>query len=337
MTKIYFSIPRFALSGGNLVSLELARHLSSHTIDVYCCSGFSILHVNDVKLVKPTRGILNSLANITAFFLLSLHALFLKNYVATHHLTSVFNFIKKSKYALIQDIEVDFYPNRLKWLGRFFWKNYLTAKNVIVTNQTLADLLQISTPVIGFPYIAEAFKYDRDTNSKFHYDVVAIIRDGEYKNPKKTLEVMRLLYAQGVNVLAINASRQDEKFNFIIRNQSRSEFFSLLMQSKIFICLSKWEGLGLPNLEAYVAGNYVISTAIPSALFLQKLDSDCISIVDYDCDENEISTIIFNQLSNISILGSENSGDLNIRELTLKSEHELWLKYAKDIIKGAIT
>lgn len=329
---IHIAIPRFALSGGNLVSLELAKYLESEGCTVYCLSGDQTKRANDVILRKPKRGIINSIKNIVAFVAISIRSLFLKNYIATHHLTSLFNFIKKSRYALVQDVEVDFYPNKFKWVGKILWKNYLSAKILIFTNSTLAHRINNNTNkerIDGFSFVP--FEIEKTGPDEKTIDAVAIVRDGRYKDPEKTLQVMTALEKQNFKVCIINASRSVLTGENVISNVNRSDFLNILLKSKVFICMSKWEGLGLPNLEAFIAGCDVVSTPIPSAIALNDSKLGNINLVD----ENETVDSIVQRIGKIIQENEFPVIDSSVRvELLRKIGHQ-WLSYAKEkIIKG---
>lgn len=147
------AMPRFALSGGNLVSYHLGLSLQSKGYTVICDSGFSVKNISEVELLKSNKGIVGTVLNLLSFLLLSVHAVFYKNYISTHHLTSLFNFIRRCKFCFVQDIECEFYPKSFKWLGNYFWNNYLCAENLIFTNKILAKKLGYEVGDIGFPYI----------------------------------------------------------------------------------------------------------------------------------------------------------------------------------------
>lgn len=330
---IYIAIPRFALSGGNLVSLELAKYLESQGYLVYCISGFRSVKPSSVILRKPRRGKINSFANIYDYLITSFRALFYKNYIATHHLTSVFNFIKKSKFSLVQDVEVDFYPARIKFIGKLFWKNYLLSKNLIFTNQILCSRIipEHNTDIEGLSFVPFTMDSNHDTSKTI--DVLGIIRDGQYKDPQKTLEVINLIERKGWNVKVINASRQQITNNNTINNCNREQFLKLLNRTKVFICLSKWEGLGLPNLEAFVAGCEIVSTPIPSAVTLKAVMSESIVIVN-DANSNEsivdVVTMLLSGYANNSINTTE-------RMRLLHEQYSKWLNYAERAINKGIS
>lgn len=325
---VYIAIPRFALSGGNLVSLDLANYLSQQGLNVYCLSGFKIKKPQEVILVKPKRGTLNSLINMVAFLCSSVAALFLKNYIATHHLTSIFNCIKKCKFALVQDIEIDFYPEQLKPLGFFFWRQYLKSHHLIITNNTLAQRIgsQYAGTVNGFSFIP--FEIDIYADDLKKNDLLAVVRDGSYKAPLRTTEVMNAMH--GVDCIIVNSTRGDLTGDNVISNVDRDNFVRLLNESKIFLCLSKWEGLGLPNIEAYVAGCHVVSSPIPSAQILQKIDPDAISIIRDDMSVEEIQKVIYEIMENKKSKISFEEKSLRMKNL-LKSRGE-WFEYSKNIV-----
>lgn len=328
---IHIAIPRFALSGGNLVSLELANYLEREGITVFCLSGSQTRRAHDVVLVKPKRGIVNSFKNLFAFFSLSVQALFYKNYIATHHLTSLFNFIKPSRYALVQDLEADFYPQRLKTLGAIFWKNYLSACHLIYTNTTLANRVENSNSVAvkGLSFVP--FEIDAVDGGEKEIDAVAIIRDGKYKDPDKTLRVMQSLENKNYNVCIINASRQALSGKNVISNVNRKDFVDVLLKTKVFVCLSQWEGLGLPNLEAFVAGCHVVSTAIPSALAMQEYKLEGINVLDEQCSVE----MAVNKVEQVITTNSFPAADINARLNLLKHIQLQWLDDVKEqIVKG---
>jgi len=328
---IHIAIPRFALSGGNLVSLELANYLENEGITVYCLSGSQKKRAHDVVLVKPQRGLINSLKNLFAFFSVSVQALFYKNYIATHHLTSLFNFIKRSQFALVQDLEADFYPQRLKKVGAIFWQNYLSARHLLFTNTTLAARVQRIKPtaVKGLSFVP--FEIDAVEGKEKEIDAVAIIRDGKYKDPDKTLQVMMSLEDKKYNVCIINASRQALSGKNIISNVNRKDFVDVLLRAKVFVCLSQWEGLGLPNLEAFVAGCHVVSTAIPSALAMQEYELEGVNVLD---EQYSVETAV-NKIEQVITTNSFPAADINARLNLLKHIQLQWLDDVKEqIIKG---
>lgn len=327
---ILLAIPRFALSGGNLVSMELAKHLQARGYKVYCHSGFSIKLADKVILKKPRRGKINSFLNLFSFFFISLCGLFFKNYIATHHLTAVFNFIKKSKYALVQDLEVDFYPKNYKKIGCLLWRNYIRSKNLIFTNKYLGEKIDVeaSKMVRGFSFVPFDF-VSKGEKAESEVDALAIIRDGVYKGPQKTVTLMARLSNANLNIKLINASRQKFNQDYVIDNINRCDFLDILNKAKVFICMSKWEGLGLPNIEAYMLGCKIVSTPIPSALLLKNISDNSVSIINEKMSIEEIS----NEVSRLILAPILNFDEKERRKEIIEMSHLLWLGYATHIIE----
>lgn len=327
MKKVVIALPKFALSGGNLVAYELGKYLSCNGVDVFFHSGFKIKRVDQVNLTKPKRGLLNSIWNILSFIFLSIYGLFYANvYIATHHLTAMFNFIRPCGFSLVQDIEINFYPDYLSFMGSFFWKNYLCSKKMIYTSKILADKIKPGDGgvVSGFPFVnTENISF---VNIKKEYDCLMILRDGSYKNYNDTLELFYFLTKSNLNVLMINASRSIISEPNVVENISREHFLNLLVKSKCFICLSTWEGLGLPNLEAYSLGIDVISSSIPSAMLLYEHDSASISL---NTDFNKIYELIVSKNNYVEV-----NLDVSARCDFLHNSNDKWMNYALQCIRN---
>ncbi|EEW0697022.1 glycosyltransferase family 1 protein, partial [Escherichia coli] len=295
MDDIVISIPRFSLSGGNLVSLNVALYLRTKGFKVYAVSGFSKKKIEDVVLVKYKKGIMNSFANIICFLNLSVLSLFYKNYIATHHLSAILNFVRPAKFALVQDLESDFYPMRLRFLGRCLWKSYLKSENLIFTNAYLANkVCGDCQQVDGFAYVdsINEIEYKKDNGQVHRYDALLILRDGKYKGYNNTLRLFEFLNSSGIKTCLVNQSRNSiiSKYNELILNGlPRKDFLKLLCAANYFICLSEWEGLGLPNFEAISLGVKVISNPIPSALIIKD---NFPSVISLNTSFNEIRELI---------------------------------------------
>tara|TARA_R110001606_G_scaffold55669_1_gene135446 strand:- start:1969 stop:2328 length:360 start_codon:yes stop_codon:yes gene_type:complete len=64
---------------------------------------------------------------------------------------------------------------------------------------------------------------------------------------------------------------------------NQEELFRLFGRSSSFLCLSKWEGLGLPNIESYLHGCHVLTTAIPSGVILNSAAPESITLLSDIC------------------------------------------------------
>lgn len=329
MKPVFFAIPRFALSGGNLVTLSLANHLANKGFKVLVCSGFSIKDVHEVSLRKYKKGFLNSFLNLLSYFCLSLQSLFFENYVATHHLTSLLNFVKKSRFSFVQDVEKNFYPSSLCKLGNMLWENYLLSKKILYTSQILAEEIHDNVSCLGFPFVVSK-SFSIFSGQKV-YDALLILRDGEYKNPESTLRVFNFLKGKGLRVALINGSKLNVVSDNVFQALDRDRFISLLGSSRCFICLSEWEGLGLPNIEAYCLGLSIISTPIPSAKLLNKLDSNAVTVIEKVNPEVIYSILSSGVESKITV---ENILD---RQKVIASQNDFWLEnVSKEIVNNIV-
>lgn len=325
MDNIVISIPRFSLSGGNLVSLSVALYLRKKGFRVYAVSGFSKKKIEDVVLVKYKKGIKNSFANIICFLNLSVISLFYKNYIATHHLSAILNFVRPARFALVQDIESEFYPMKLRFLGRYLWKSYLKSENLIFTNTHLANKVCDNYPKIdGFAYVdsINGIEYDKDNAQENRYDALLILRDGIYKGYNNTLRLFEFLNSSGIKTCLVNQSRSkvtSAYHDLILDGLPRAEFLKLLCTTKYFICLSEWEGLGLPNFEAISLGVKVISNPIPSALIIKD---NFPSVISLNTSFDEVRNLI------------KNSGLINNCDVTnfFVEQNEAWLEYVFRLI-----
>lgn len=272
---VFISIPRLSLGGGNLVALKLAQELCDLGVDCRVLSWWYGKDPYSVSLVAKRKGIANSLKNMLCFIILSLRCFLIGKslYIATHHLTALFPFKLDKRISLVQDYEVDFYPAHLKKIADWLWKSYLLSGNIIVTNRYLAQKLETSSSILelpGFPVpgiclsgqSSETLSYEERS-----YDFLFLYRSGEYKNEKGTLKLAFALAERGFHVCVVNffdgcLTEHDNITVFSLIE--RSKFLDLMESSRVFVCYSSWEGLGLPNLEALVRGCILCSTAIPS-------------------------------------------------------------------------
>ncbi|MFA0208579.1 hypothetical protein AB4536_17005 [Vibrio cyclitrophicus] len=330
MSKIIIHIPKLQQSGGNLISKELADYLVDEGYDVLIFTGFSFCCAHEVDLTKRKKNIVNSLSNLLAFFNCSLVSLFYKNTVATHHLTALFNFIRPVKYAFIQDIEKDFYPQKFKAIGTALWNIYLMSEVKFSTNVTL---LNRSTTASEKSVGVSFFSQDINAFQAFEreIDVLLILRDGDYKSPDLTLNLHRRLLDKKVNCFLINASRQDLNAEpNVIDALQRSHLLDIFRKTKIFVCLSKWEGLGLPNIESYLSGCTVLSTGIPSLVELSAIDNKAVfelKLKPNDC-------LIDDVLESLYSYKVPNSRELIERQVAVDELTNTWKEYISRVFQS---
>jgi len=328
--KIIFAVPRFSNTGGNSVTLELAKHLEKTTsANILCFSGFSFKKPDEVWLKNKSKGGVNTALNLVSFLFCSIVAVFSSNYVATHHLTCLLNFVKRADFGLVQDKEINFYPKFARPIMAFLWRNFLNCNNLIFTSDYLKKEIfpDDCRTLKAFPFISVADEY-KEYNKDI--DVVMCLRDGEYKDPYTTLEVCRKLDAYGFKVVLVNTSGIRVNQQFVIGGVSRTEFYRLLSRARVFCCLSEWEGLGLPNLEAYSLGCKIISTEIPSAKIISDIDNNAIKLITKQTDRREgiVEEIM-------EFLKSNEKMNTDERAMALEAMNNQWMLYASNIFLEA--
>jgi len=330
--SIFVALPRLTLTGGNLMILKICYLLHNKGFQIKLISFFKTIDYsthNAIQLIPRKKTIFNTILNLIAYLMISLRLLFVRGLtVSTHHLTSIFNFIRPTDFSFVQDYELDFWPLPLRWLGKLLWVNYLRSKRLIFTNSILAAKCGKQITDAGFIFDIEEFRdliRSLEKSSKL-YDVLFLLRHGKYKNPLGTLKLINKLAERGLHVAVVNYSsiilaRIKAKENLVIwEGLTRRDFAQTMLRSRMFCCCSKWEGLGLPVIEAYLLGLKVMSTRIPSAILLSEFDDNGVRFFNSeDLSADEVEAFLReNQYSALS---------LNDRMNAVEKAFENWKQY----------
>lgn len=262
------------------------------------CGDESKIYNIDCKILKPyQKKKFHYITNLYEIFLIikKLRKKRKELRVYSHHLTALFRTNDENAIAFIQDNESNFYPSPLRWLGNIFWQDYLNIKKKIYTNIELERDVQATfqkTETKGMPWLDSDFSYYGIGNHRKlkdrKYDFTFILRSGQYKGHLKTKNIALELAGRGFSVAVMNFTRTKilnrgiKEFKIL----QRENFLDILKDTKIYVCLSEREGLGLPNIEAILAGASVLSTKIPSFHYLHGVTSTCNELkFDYDLSE----------------------------------------------------
>ena len=159
-------------------------------------------------------------------------------------------------------------------------------------------------------------------------DVIIIARFVEQKNVSRVLSVLSLCqklekvvwYGDGVEkagaVAEVDQGAQASIFDF--RGvKPRAEVLKAIDKSKIYLSLSKWEGLGVANIEALSLPTDVILSLIPPH---KELFSDYnLTLVDLEASDKAIAEIIDSKISD----HAERASFLLLRSARVRQEYDL--------------
>ena len=147
-------------------------------------------------------------------------------------------------------------------LRRVILAAYRGTELVMVANSYLSRALATqgirNTRLV--PIWADRFFATPDDGSGRPFDLVVMLRHGEYKRPDLYFELLRRARSEfGLRCIAItpdddHAERARGMTEEVLLRPSRSEIRSAYLRAKVFVHLSEHEGFGLPPLEAMGAG-----------------------------------------------------------------------------------
>lgn len=331
-------IPRLALNGGNVITLQLAIFLSRQGHNVTINTGFKKIEINETNLPRlrvVRKGMFNLPINLFVYFISGFCANFSsKTLIFTHHLTKAVYMRRKAHWCLVQDREIDFYPRNVRWLGENLWSHYLAGAKLIFTNRHLeAEVTGCSdgleTQGCALPDLQDFQQQDPSYPRKV--DILMLLRKGAHKNAELTYNLGRKLAENGYKVTLVSFldSPTVELRNLsVIKQLNREDFAKLLKLSKCFVCLTKIEGLGLPNLEAAVSGCIVVTTPIPSYHLLKNLG---FKVVEINLKKNLSDTInLINNLMSQEYTQTEIDYQRQIQKI--KQTQYIWLKYTSQAL-----
>ncbi|MDP9123123.1 MAG: glycosyltransferase family 4 protein [Pseudomonadota bacterium] len=166
--------------------------------------------------------------------------------------------------TFVQDLEWRFMSARVaaELLRRAILAAYRGTQLVMVANSYLSRALAEEgirdTRLV--PIWADRFFATQDDGSGRPFDIVVMLRHGEYKRPDLYFELLRRVRSEfGLRCIAItpdddHAERARGMAEQVLLRPSRSEIRSAYLRAKVFVHLSEHEGFGLPPLEAMGAG-----------------------------------------------------------------------------------
>lgn len=169
---------------------------------------------------------------------------------------------------------------------------------------------------------------DLRSYSTKNIDVIIIARFVEQKNVSRVLAVLSLCqnlkkvvwYGEGVEMARAVAEVEQgaQKSIFEFRGvKPRKEVLKAIDQSKIYLSLSKWEGLGVANIEALSLPTEVILSLIPP--HNELFSDDNLTLVDLETSDMAIAEVIDSKLSS----SAERASFLLSRSAVIRQEYDL--------------
>jgi glycosyltransferase involved in cell wall biosynthesis len=285
MIKREFLMPILTLksNGGGIVAFELARSIVKRGRDVTILSS-SYYGVEAVRLpenvgikfliVPSIFGKKISIALLLIYgFYYSIK--YKPNLIYTHIATSLIpNFSGQKAVWLAQDIEYRFYGGKAKSIFKIVFKKIASNANLLVTSDYLGRFFRrIGSRIIYVKNIGVSRKIFGElsisASALRENDILIIAKYGAHKRGIESKILAKYFSAQGLKVTLINQMSGDVMPNDNLKLMSavsHGQMLQLLLTSKIFINLSRFEGFGLVPLEALYAGCMVVTTTIPSIL-----------------------------------------------------------------------
>lgn len=179
----------------------------------------------------------------------------------------------------------------------FFLTKRLVQKTICVSNAVYNSMLFFvsnSCVIDNSVPIEEIKKYRKKIR---HNDLIIVGRFVEQKNVFYMKQVIDAL-PHDVKVIWIGAGRLRSQIKELDSTQritffetlSRSEVYKLLGNAKCYLCLSRWEGVGVSNLEAIAAGcSVVLSDIAPHREISKVADVELVSLTS---NVDEIASLI---------------------------------------------
>ena len=180
-----------------------------------------------------------------------------------------FSPIRPSTILFVQAKEWLFFPwfNPLRFVSYMLLRFHARrSQHIFCTTHTLYDFY---ATIPKLPHLASALTYiypatqshDPAIHIPLHsrtYDVCIFFNPSFVKNPSLVLSLLSELSTNNINTTVIS-SKPSQHINSIsslnlLVNPSRASITRTLSDTRIFICLSTYEGYGLPSLEAMECG-----------------------------------------------------------------------------------
>lgn len=311
--KINFVLPGVGASGGVKMAFMYAQYLKQKGHDVICYYPLSGAYVGWKKILFPkmiwwqlTRKDYKADWFNPSFEIE--HPIFINNHtirnadvtIATSWLTAYWvkrlSIKKGKKCYFVQDHEI--WGN--KWQNKKAEKSYkLDFDECVVVSSALKEKLFRNYGVISTVICNGILKEEASFIPKKNLDYTIKIgfpyRESEHKNCNMAIEVLdEIENLYSVTIKAFGFKRPEswkEKWKFV-ENPSRRELVSFYDDIDIFYVPSKYEGWGLPAMEAMARGCAVVAHNSGVISEIGKHDVNCVVLEDATNRKETIEKII---------------------------------------------
>lgn len=135
-----------------------------------------------------------------------------------------------------------------------------------VDEQAMSVLVSLAEPSTDMALYRQRVKKD--------YDFLMCLRNGQHKRTNLAKKIAKGLAQKNNKLVVVNFTDAEFELpdpSLVIEELDRESFLRLMCRCKTFINTSKWEGFGLPNLEAHFLGLKIISDEIPSSVYIRDV------------------------------------------------------------------
>lgn len=237
-------------------------------------------------------------------------------------------------------VNFNFLQYNLLKLGLPFFDAIISVSNSVGDEviRTFPSIKQKAHSIPNGIHIDQLMKVNdlRSYNTKKNIDVIVVARLVKQKNVPKVLSVISecknlkkvVWYGQGDEMIMARSKVEKGALASVLEFKGikpRQEVLEAINKSIIYLSLSKWEGLGVANLEALSLPTEVVLSDIPP--HRELLSNNNLKLVDLETSDKEIAAIIDSKI----VEYKQRGGFLLARSATTRVRYDLRLLVGKYI------
>lgn len=189
---------------------------------------------------------------------------------------------KRNVFYYAQDLDFLFYNTFFSKYLLFCLRHFSRYGSVLSSNPILSEKLhdygipnKLSIKLYNSLIESVNYKPSELNNGDIKiYDYLILFRNGKHKSLNESIKLSEKLAALGKKVVVVNFTNNKFSLNANIKILCilpRDKFLTLLKSCRCFVCLSSWEGFGMPLVEASNFNLEIYSTKIPAYDYLKKI------------------------------------------------------------------